>query len=241
MEVLRAREIISRYLGRCKEKAHPSGLSCYRHTRIPSRYHTLPIGPLIMLNESNFRGLRLTLLPAGLLTAAGLIFSGCFGGAELENAKDHIAAAGSVNSGDNGASGGASGSGGGGNLGGGPGMMGAAGGGNQPAASCDALPIFEEKCGGCHNAAGTATYGVDLVSDGLAARLLDKSAVAPACMDSSALLVNSAQVQESLMLTKLKNTQACGSPMPVPYALKLNDEDMACVEKWIASVIAAGP
>jgi hypothetical protein len=150
-------------------------------------------------------------LPALILGAAGFTLSGCPGGAALENAEEHLEV--------------------------GPGEV------------CDAKPIFETKCGGgsCHSNKMDGSPpggGVNLVDPGVEARLLNVPATYPTltgCPEPPELLVNSADVDSSLMWTKVSNTQACGDGMPYPHSLsKLNGPDMDCVYSWLQGLVAGG-
>jgi hypothetical protein len=112
---------------------------------------------------------------------------------------------------------------------------------------CDAPLIFESRCAGgiCHSLEeGTVSGGVDLISDGVAGRLLDQPATYPGltgCPTEPELLVNSADPSRSLMLLKLTDTHACGDAMPVPHASQaLSESDYSCVSRWVVSIIADG-
>lgn len=115
--------------------------------------------------------------------------------------------------------------------------------------NCDALPLFEVNCqsSDCHGAGENGMPpggGVDILSPGYAARLLDQPATYPElsdCPSPPELYINSQNWQASLLWTKLNDTQACGDPMPVPHAvLGFDEAQLACVADWIQGIIAAG-
>lgn len=116
--------------------------------------------------------------------------------------------------------------------------------------NCDPLPLFEQHCqsDGCHelgDAGEQPDGGVDLLSPGVAARLVGVPATYPdvpeteGCPDPPELLIDPNNWEASLLWTKLNNTQACGDGMPIPHAVSAFDEtQMACVEDWIKGLIA---
>jgi len=106
---------------------------------------------------------------------------------------------------------------------------------------CDAKPIFEASCAGslCHQA-GNVESPHDFVSPGVESRLYDFAPVKSDC--STEKIINSANPDSSLMITKINGTHNCGEGMPVPYpTTALSARDLACVESWVNELIANPP
>jgi hypothetical protein len=55
----------------------------------------------------------------------------------------------------------------------------------------------------------------------------------PTC-PTGEFLINSNNPQESVMLKRLRKTQACGDAMP-PAGLPISAADLKCLEDWILS------
>lgn len=92
-----------------------------------------------------------------------------------------------------------------------------------------------ESCGlaGCH---GAGSLQVDLVSAGLAARLVDQPALATGvCADRTLVATDGSA---SLLLQKLSTSNDCGSPMPLGRDVATQWEEAAydCVEAWVISL-----
>ena len=90
--------------------------------------------------------------------------------------------------------------------------------------------IFAPKCGGggCHGA-NAPQQDLDLVSPGVAARVVDVAG-----KGCSALLADPANPTASLIYQKLSPNPPCGSPMPLARP-PLSDAETACVLAWIAA------
>ena len=90
--------------------------------------------------------------------------------------------------------------------------------------------IFVPTCGGtgCHSATAPQ-QGLDLVSPGVAARVVGVSA--KQCLQ---LLADPQNPEQSLMYQKLLPKPACGAPMPLARPA-LSSSDIACVLGWIAA------
>jgi len=102
---------------------------------------------------------------------------------------------------------------------------------SDPGACGDVVTrIFVPSCGGtgCHDAVGPQ-QGLDLVSPGIAARVVGVAGVGCA-----SLLADPANPEASLIYRKLMPTPPCGSPMPLARPA-LSDEDEACVLTWIGA------
>jgi hypothetical protein len=105
---------------------------------------------------------------------------------------------------------------------------------------CDLWRTFELACNsfGCHSA-NTPAANLDLESPGVKARLVNVPAThlhildgSQANCDPSELLVDVANPEQSLMLTKVLGTQSCGGLMPVLPRL-FSSSDIACYTEWI--------
>jgi hypothetical protein len=153
------------------------------------------------------------------------------------------------------AGGGSGGTSGGGSSGGGSGgTSGISGGGTGGTAgsggteACDApTMVFQvdndanpgQGCAGaiCHVAANAATYPPDLVSPGVAARVKDVPSATTAC-GATYKYIDSANIEDSLLLTKLTAGPACGSPMPFPTG-GLAQDKIECIRSWVTSIAAS--
>jgi hypothetical protein len=108
------------------------------------------------------------------------------------------------------------------------------------AGACTDAPreVFAKSCvSGCHSASAAATSGdLDLESAGIVARLKDKKA-----KGGAGLLVDSSDVDQSVMLTKLKSPPPFGGKMPFG-GTPLTDGQIRCVRDWlVAELKATGP
>lgn len=103
------------------------------------------------------------------------------------------------------------------------------GGGDVPSCVTDAF----QTCGlvGCHNS--TAPQ-VDLVSPGLAARLVDQPSLAGGLCEGRVFIPTDGT--ESLLLKKLSTSSDCGSPMPLGRAPGTPYADYDCIEAWVISL-----
>jgi hypothetical protein len=113
---------------------------------------------------------------------------------------------------------------------------GTTGGGADAGSNCPEAPkeILAMKCGGvgCHGATAPA-QGLDLVSDGVAARVVGVKATE--CMGT---LADPASPATSVLYTKLTAAPPCGGRMPVGGMLP--DDEIACVKEWIAAQTPSG-
>lgn len=108
------------------------------------------------------------------------------------------------------------------------------GGGGEPNADVPACvtTVLTDRCGTqfCH---GAGEPQVDLVSDGLAARLTDAPAnAAGPCATESFVATGGGA---SLLLTKVSDPDTCGAPMPVSGGALAADE-IACIESWVVDL-----
>lgn len=101
------------------------------------------------------------------------------------------------------------------------------------AAACLDAPkeVFAKSClSGCHSTSSAASSGdLDLEAAGLVARLKDKKA-----KGGAGLLIDSSNVDQSVMLTKLKSPPPFGAKMPFGVA-PLTDAQIQCVKDWIVA------
>lgn len=90
--------------------------------------------------------------------------------------------------------------------------------------------LFAARCAGsgCHGSDMPAA-NLDLVSSGVAGRLLDTSGVC------SGRLIDTASVSRSLLLDKVSVVPRCGQAMPVD-APPLTDQEAACLKVWVQRV-----
>jgi hypothetical protein len=118
-------------------------------------------------------------------------------------------------------------------------MGGSGGGGSQVPACVTAVFSKMTSCGACHNTATAPSFGgLDLSGDFLP-RLLDKPATyigvpadqTPNCK-AGALLIDSANTDNGVLLKKLNGTQDCGGAMP-PELFDITPVEKQCVIDWI--------
>ncbi len=131
-------------------------------------------------------------------------------------------------------------------AGGTTGGAGTTGGGGSVGAVCDApTTIFQVDsdvagnvgCSGsiCHTAANAATYPPDLVSAGVEARVKDIVSTTMACAGGK--YIDSANIEASLLLTKLTAAPGCGIQMPFAKAA-LTQDKIDCIRSWVTSIAA---
>ena len=89
--------------------------------------------------------------------------------------------------------------------------------------------IFVPRCGGACHGATAPQQGLDLVSAGVAARV-----VGVAATSCAATLADPADPASSFLYTKLAAKPPCGGQMPLAQ-LPLSAADTACVLSWIAA------
>ena len=104
---------------------------------------------------------------------------------------------------------------------------------------CPDIPneLFVKSCGGakiCHEGAEPAA-GLDLISDGVIGRLVDKKG-----RDCPGILVDPVLPEASLIYTKLSPATSCGSPMPLGRPA-FTDEEKLCIRNWIAEQTPTSP
>jgi hypothetical protein len=92
-------------------------------------------------------------------------------------------------------------------------------------------------CTSCHSTAAKDFFGgLDLSGDAVITRLKDVAATnmgvsnAGACMPG-ALLINSANPADSVLLKRVKGTQSCGTLMPP--SPPLTSTELKCIEDWV--------
>lgn len=112
---------------------------------------------------------------------------------------------------------------------------------------CDPTPIFA-RCSDnfCHQTEdGMAPAGgVDFFAPGFGQAMLDMPATYPGvtdpdnCPSPPELILNSANLSESLLLKKVYHTHSCGAAMPAGPSLP--EIEIECLESWAASIIAGG-
>ena len=106
------------------------------------------------------------------------------------------------------------------------------------ACNAPAMVLSTARCAGagCHSS--TQPQGVDLMSPGLVARLLNVKPTTGACMPGGmAYLTPGSTPATGLLLDKLKATPSCGLTMPFGgLGGALNDSELACVNDWATAV-----
>jgi hypothetical protein len=96
----------------------------------------------------------------------------------------------------------------------------------------EALGLLAQRCGGCHGA-GKPAKGLDLVTPGLAARVVG---VKSTCMDRP--LLQDGMPVTGMLLDKVEGPVAgCGAQMPFG-APPLSASERACLAEWSERVVA---
>lgn len=98
--------------------------------------------------------------------------------------------------------------------------------------------LVAPKCGTsvCHDA-NAPSEGLDLVSPGAAARLVDVQSPSSSC-GGSFVYVDSSAPTNSLLLDISTDPAPCSQTMPFGSATGLNAADAECLEVWIEQLIA---
>lgn len=105
--------------------------------------------------------------------------------------------------------------------------------------ACDVEQLLSDTCTGigCHGAMDPAE-GVDLMTAGVADRLVDTMSTSIAC--TGRIEIDSADPANSLLLEKITMaTPTCGAGMPFLRPMLTADE-IACVEAWVMAAAAGG-
>ncbi len=120
--------------------------------------------------------------------------------------------------------------------------------GDSPIAGCDVQAVFERNaCTGCHDATPElAGGGLDLVSTGVAARVVSIPSRAAGCDDD--VIVNLEDPGASTLLRSIApddyssfGSAGCNPErMPLASASRVPRSDVECVERWIASLDVPG-
>ena len=100
--------------------------------------------------------------------------------------------------------------------------------------------LFETRCAGmCHDA-DTPEAGLDLVSAGVQARLIDVPSGTPFC--EGRLMIDSTATEPDvhLLIDKLQETPSCGSRMPFG-AEALTTSEIECVRRWVDEALGVSP
>lgn len=97
--------------------------------------------------------------------------------------------------------------------------------------------LFEARCGGACHAGNEPVAGLDLVSPGVAARVLGQVSASDVC--GGAAIVDPAGGPQ-MLLGKLGDAPSCGARMPFGAA-PLAAADVECVRRWIDDAVAGGP
>jgi hypothetical protein len=90
--------------------------------------------------------------------------------------------------------------------------------------------LFQKSCGltGCHSANAAQ---VDLVSPGVAARLIGKKSTSDDCMNRPFIATDGSA---SLLIEKLRSPAPCGSTMPI--GAPLTTAETMCLTQWVGTV-----
>ncbi|MEO1171751.1 MAG: hypothetical protein AAFX94_06825, partial [Myxococcota bacterium] len=110
--------------------------------------------------------------------------------------------------------------------------------------SCDVAEVFARyNCTSCHSESPDFNgAGLDLVSDGLAERLIGRPSVNPSCADE--VVVDLEEPGASLLLRSVAPDRyasfadpGCNIPiMPLVGDARLTDDEVTCLEEWVRSI-----
>ncbi len=95
--------------------------------------------------------------------------------------------------------------------------------------------VFAESCGttGCHDDSSQAQAGLDLISPGVADRVVDVNAIGLGCTED--ILVVAGDPNTSYLLEKVLNTPGiCGLQMPIIGTLSADDVEV--LRQWIVDL-----
>jgi hypothetical protein len=95
--------------------------------------------------------------------------------------------------------------------------------------------IFMAKCGACHGAVEPDAF-LDLVSPGVASRVIGISSTTEACEGRT--IVETTE-QPHLLLDKIGGQPSCGARMPLGLQA-LSATEVECVRRWIDDALAGG-
>jgi hypothetical protein len=98
--------------------------------------------------------------------------------------------------------------------------------------ACDGFAVLAENCSGgsCHGAGGVGDFAE---SEEAAIAFVGVSGTAT-CGDEGPLLVPE-NPRQSVIVQKVNGTASCGTDMPIG-APPLSDDDISCLEEWIATL-----
>lgn len=101
--------------------------------------------------------------------------------------------------------------------------------------AADVEALFAQRCAGDCHAGSDPEAGLDLVTPGVAQRLVDRPSQTQFC-DGSVLIMSDAQdPAEHLLLDKLSESPTCGARMPFGTEA-LSDSERACIRRWVEQV-----
>ena len=107
------------------------------------------------------------------------------------------------------------------------------------AATCDGSETLFINCSGCHDGTQPGEGGLDLRSpDAQVAALVGRVARSDKCASTGRVLLEPDGT--GLFLDKLGPAPPCGDRMP-QGARPFTDDEIACVETWIADLVATSP
>jgi len=119
------------------------------------------------------------------------------------------------------------------------GMASGTGGGGSVQNCAMATQILKDNCGACHTTATKGLGNLDLLSDGVASRLVGKPADSGEMCGGKGNLINAnTNPATGLFVDKISNMKpACGSVMPLGQ--KMSQANIDCLTQW-ATYLAAG-
>ncbi|RLB54328.1 MAG: hypothetical protein DRJ42_09395, partial [Deltaproteobacteria bacterium] len=105
--------------------------------------------------------------------------------------------------------------------------------------ACDAEELLIRSCGSevCHDA-DAPQADLDLVSPGVASRLVDVPAVL--CVDLGNLVDSADPQGASAMLQKLQTDPGCGLQMPPSPFEPLTSDEVSCLSAWVDEITGGG-
>ena len=122
-------------------------------------------------------------------------------------------------------------------AGGAAGSGGSGGGSDDPGTEpdCDGFEILKTSCGsaGCHGPGSGVGNWAESLED--AQTFIDSEPVTAGCGSVDAVLIDTENPAESLIIQKVDGAPPCGGAMPI-VGDKLTDEQISCVQEWMQSL-----
>ena len=100
--------------------------------------------------------------------------------------------------------------------------------------------LFQTRCAGPCHAGAEPEAGLDLVSEGVEARLIGVTSTTTFCEGKALIEPDAVEPTEHLMIDKLQERPSCGSRMPFG-AEGLSQAEIECVRRWVDEAVGVAP